>query len=104
MTDIELLAERHKHHVVIYGRMSCGFCVRATLWMKQRNIPFEFVVTSGNLPLRDALARHTGQSTVPQIFVGGVSVGGYQELLERASDDAFLERLATGHETSSQVR
>lgn len=102
MNEPDLLAAIHRHHVVIYGRMSCGFCVMTTRWMQSRGIPYEFIVTSGNPALRAALAEVSGQPTVPQIFVGGVSIGGYQDLLGRSAEDDFLralERRSADNET-----
>ena len=93
MNEPDLLADIHRHHVVIYGRMSCGFCVMATRWMQSRGIPFEFIIASGNPALREKLAAVSGQPTVPQIFVDGVSIGGYQDLLARAAEDEFLRAL-----------
>jgi glutaredoxin 3 len=48
--------------------------------LSSHGIPFREVDVSGDHERRRWLLRVTGQHTVPQIFVGEHSVGGYREL------------------------
>ncbi len=43
----------------------------------------------GNQELMLEIMRKSGQRTVPQIFVGDKSIGGYQELLASTSSGEF---------------
>lgn len=81
--------------VVLYRTPYCGYCVMAARLLSTHRIPFREVDVSGDLERRRWLARVTGQRTVPQIFVGEQSIGGYTELaaLLRAGPDG-LARLA----------
>jgi glutaredoxin 3 len=79
--------------VKIYTTMICGYCVRAKLLLKARNIPYEEVDVTSNHEMRAWLVQATGgRKTVPQIFIRGESIGGYQELsaLDRAGALADL--------------
>ena len=56
--------------------------------LMSRGLRFEEVNTTGQPELRTWLASETGQSTVPQIFIRGHSIGGFTELsaLDRAGE------------------
>jgi glutaredoxin 3 len=66
--------------VVIYTTPSCPFCVRAKRLLQARGIAYEEVDVAGDPVERAELVRRTGRRTVPQIFVDGESIGGYEEL------------------------
>ena len=66
--------------VQIYTTPSCPFCVRAKRLLQARGVPYEEIDVSGDPALRADLIRRTGRRTVPQIFVDGDRIGGYEEL------------------------
>ena len=66
--------------VVIYTTPSCPFCVRAKRLLQARGIEYEEIDVAGDPAERAELVRRTGRRTVPQIFVDGESIGGYEEL------------------------
>ncbi len=72
--------------VLVYTTNACAYCGAAKSLLKKKGIAFEELDVSGDFAKRDWLVEKTGQRTVPQIFIGGVSIGGYAELsaLERA--------------------
>ena len=70
-------------HVTIYGRTSCGFCVRARQLCESRGIPFTWVdMVSEGLSKEDIAAR-IGRPvyTVPQSLVGQQYIGGSDEFI-----------------------
>jgi len=75
-----------ENSVRIYTTSYCGFCRRAKEILKIRQIEFEEVDVTTDPEKRDWLVTATGRCTVPQIFIGEGSIGGYDEL--RALDDA----------------
>ena len=54
---------------------------------------FEEIAADGNPALRAELLQRSGQSTLPQIFVGDESVGGYRELTIMLSNGRFKQLL-----------
>jgi glutaredoxin len=48
----------------------------------------------GDTELMMKVMKESGQRTVPQIFVGDVSVGGYQELSAAVASGEFAELVA----------
>lgn len=66
--------------VVVYLTPWCPFCTMARRLLTARGIAFGIVDVSGNDDARGWLQTNTGQHTVPQIFIEGRSIGGFQEL------------------------
>jgi glutaredoxin 3 len=80
--------------VLIYTRDYCGYCEAARELLRRKGIAFTEVDVTGNRERRaEMIGRANGRSTVPQIFIGGIHVGGCDELyaLEDAGElDALL--------------
>lgn len=66
--------------VKIYTTSYCPYCVRAKGLLSRKNIPFEEIDVSNDPQKREWLQRTTGQRTVPQLFINGVSIGGCDDL------------------------
>lgn len=66
--------------VKIYLTHWCPYCNRAKDLLDQRKVPYEEIDVDGNAEIRAWLGKATGQKTVPQIFIGEESIGGYTEL------------------------
>jgi glutaredoxin 3 len=72
--------------VRVYTTNYCGYCRAAKSLLQQRGIAFQEIDCTDDPATRKWLIEQTGQRTVPQIFIGGVPVGGFTELsgLDRA--------------------
>ena len=79
----------------IYTRRWCGYCSAAERLLRKKGVAFEEIDCTGDHEKRRWLAEVTGRSTVPQIFIDGRSIGGYDELraLDRRGE---LEALLRG--------
>jgi glutaredoxin 3 len=67
--------------VEIYTSPFCGYCYRAKKLLGEKGVDFVEYDTMADSSLRDAMVeRAAGRTTVPQIFIGGVHVGGSDEL------------------------
>ena len=72
--------------IEIYTTRFCPYCHAAKRLLAHKGVDFTEIDVSGDSKGRsDMVARASGRSTVPQIFVGSTHVGGYDELyaLER---------------------
>ncbi|GGC81852.1 GrxA family glutaredoxin [Marinobacter halophilus] len=67
--------------VTIYGRTSCGFCVRARDLCEARSIPYTWIDMIQQGMSKQDIADRIGRPvhTVPQILVGSEYVGGCDE-------------------------
>ncbi|MBL9004400.1 MAG: glutaredoxin 3 [Myxococcales bacterium] len=80
--------------VVIYTKHFCSYCVRAKALLAKKGVAFHEIDVSRDPAMRRWLTDVTGQSTVPQIFINGQSVGGCDDLheLDRFGElDALLQ-------------
>jgi glutaredoxin 3 len=66
--------------VVVYSTNACGYCVRAKALLSKLGIKYEEVDVSGDSDKRAWLVKETGRRTVPQIFIKGKAIGGFDDL------------------------
>lgn len=66
--------------VTVYTKENCPFCVRAKDLLHRKGVAFEEIPVEGRDDLRTWLVETTGQRTVPQVFVGERSLGGYTDV------------------------
>lgn len=81
--------------VRIYTTNYCPYCVRAKDLLSRKGIPFEEIDVTQDPEMREKLVALTGgRTTVPQIFIEDMSVGGFDDIsaLEKAGKlDGLLE-------------
>ncbi len=73
--------------IEIYSTPWCSYCIAAKRLLQKKGAAFEDTDVSGDAEARAAMMRRAGgRSSVPQIFIDGVHVGGSDELhaLDRA--------------------
>ena len=66
--------------VVIYTTNYCPFCVRAKALLRSKDVNFEEIDVTNDERLQEEVKRTSGRRTVPQIFIDGKSVGGYDDI------------------------
>jgi glutaredoxin 3 len=66
--------------VKIYTTRYCPYCHAATALLTDKQVPFEEIDVTGDTQARADLAQRTGRRTVPQVFIDGASIGGYDDL------------------------
>lgn len=81
-------------HVTVYTTRFCPYCVAAKHLLKGKQVEFTEIAVDGDREKRAELTRLSGQRTVPQIWVGDVHVGGFDEL-EALDRQGRLDALLT---------
>ena len=80
--------------VEVYSTMFCGYCARARALLERKGVAYEEIDLLEHPDRRaEMVARASGRTTVPQIFIDDAHIGGSDELaaLERAGKlDALL--------------
>jgi glutaredoxin 3 len=66
--------------VAIYTTPWCPYCHRAKALLARKGVPFEEINAEGRPDLRQWLGSASGQSTVPQVFINNVPVGGFTDI------------------------
>ena len=90
--------------IQIYTTNYCGYCVAAKRLLTKKGLDFEELDVTDDPERRHWLVEATGARTVPQVFVYGRPLGGYQELsaAERSGQlDAWLAAGAPGDSAES---
>ena len=68
--------------ITVYTAAMCGYCVAAKNFLKSRGLAWDEVRVDLDPAERERMvARSGGRITVPQIFVGDVHVGGYDDMM-----------------------
>ena len=69
-------------HVVIYTTNYCPYCTGAKALFRSKNIDFEEIDVTHDPAKRDEMERLSQRWTVPQIFIDGQPIGGYDDVRE----------------------
>jgi glutaredoxin 3 len=72
--------------ITVYTTERCPYCVGAKRLLSRKGVSFEEIRVDDDDARRTWLVERTGQMTVPQIFAGERSLGGFSDLetLDRA--------------------
>jgi glutaredoxin 3 len=80
----------------MYSTRFCPYCIRARSLLESKQVPFTDILVDAQPALRREMTELSGRRTVPQIWIGDLHVGGYDDLaqLERQGRlDRLLEQL-----------
>lgn len=80
--------------VLTYTVDYCPYCKKAKALLKEKGVDFEDIdITANEDEMREKLSGITGgRTTVPQIFINGVHVGGYTDL-KALNDSGKLDEM-----------
>jgi len=67
--------------VVMYKTPFCGYCISAARFLARKGVQVKEIDVSGKGDCRRWLFEATGMRTVPQIFINGRSVRGYEDIV-----------------------
>jgi len=82
--------------VLTYTVDYCPYCKKAKALLREKGVDFEDVdITANEDEIREKLSGITGgRTTVPQIFINGVHIGGYTDL-KVLDDSGKLDEMLT---------
>ena len=66
--------------VIVYSSPFCGYCGAAKRLLTQKRAPFTEVDIMFDAQRRDEMMMRCGRRTVPQIFIDGRHIGGFDDL------------------------
>jgi ribonucleoside-diphosphate reductase alpha chain len=86
---VERVALQDDNRTIVYGKMDCPWCARAKEELAVRGIPFDYIDLQ---EIGKTAKEVTGRDvkTVPQIYVEGKYVGGYEQLMEHLNQEVAL--------------
>ncbi len=66
--------------ILIYTTRICPYCIMAKRLLDKKGARYTEINVDGNTELREEMMRKTKRRTVPQIYIGDLHVGGFDEL------------------------
>ena len=89
--------------VVLHTKDYCGFCARAKELLNSKGVEFTEIDVTHDAVLQAEMIKRSGRRTVPQIFIDGRHVGGFDDL---AALDAAgrLSLLGRGKNVAEKAR
>eukprot|EP00667_Euglena_gracilis_P016676 EG_transcript_17479 len=72
-----------RHRVLVFGGPNCPYCAKARQWLEGQDIPYHYtdVETMEGAELGVVASKVSGHQTIPNIFVNGMHLGGYDQLV-----------------------
>lgn len=68
--------------VTMYSTWLCPYCTRAKRLLRSKGITVTEIRVDRNPELRDEMHHRSRRNTVPQIFIGDLHVGGFDDLVQ----------------------
>ena len=71
------------NNLTVIARENCIYCRLAIRLLEEKDLKFELLMLGVDFGREEFAALAPGARTFPQILVNGVSIGGYEDLLEK---------------------
>lgn len=78
-------------NAIVYTKPNCPYCNKAKYLLQSQGIAITENVIGDNILREEFVSLFPEQKTVPLIFIDGVKIGGYEQLVEHfGSNPSFL--------------
>lgn len=81
--------------VILYTWGHCPYCINAKDLLSSKKIPFKEINLDGKDDELETLRAKTNFKTVPQIFIHGKFIGGFQELSQLNSENKLDDMISS---------
>ena len=82
------------NQIEIYTKDWCPFSIRARSLLQSKQLEFSEVDVTTNFELEQEMIERSGRYTVPQIFIDGELIGGYDEIAALDATGELDQRLS----------
>ena len=83
--------------ITIYTGHRCAFCNAAKKMLDSKNVTYNEINVHDDTSKMEEMVERTKRQTVPQIFIGEIHVGGFDDMAELNSEGK-LDALLRGEE------
>ena len=66
--------------ILIYTKQWCPYCAKAKALLRAKNVTWREIDVTSDERLQEEMVERSGRRSVPQVFLGGEHVGGYDDL------------------------
>jgi len=67
--------------ITLYTSATCAYCMAAKQFLRSRGLEWTELRIDQDAGARAQMVATTGRTSVPQVFVGDVHVGGYDDMM-----------------------
>lgn len=67
-------------NIIIYTKDYCGFCAQAKALLRSKGATFTEIDVTHDSALQAEMIERSSRRTVPQIFIDGLHIGGFDDL------------------------
>jgi alkyl hydroperoxide reductase subunit F len=85
--------------IEMYSKDWCPYCAKAKALLKAKGLEYQESDITSNYELQQEMIQRSKRRTVPQIFLDGESIGGYDDLANLNATGELDQRLAVETET-----
>ena len=78
--ELTAVEQDNSHEVLVYTTRRCPFCTRAIKLLENKDIGYTEINIENDPDLRQQMEERAQRTSVPQIFIGDVHVGGCDEM------------------------
>jgi glutaredoxin 3 len=79
--------------VIVYSGHRCAYCNAAKRMLDSKGVEYTEINVDEDHTMREEMMQRTKRQTVPQIFIGDVHVGGFDDMAELNSEGKLDELL-----------
>lgn len=83
--------------VIVYSGHRCAYCNAAKRMLDSKGVEYTEINVDEDPTMREEMMQRTKRQTVPQIFIGDVHVGGFDDMAELNSEGK-LDKMLQGTE------
>jgi GrxC family glutaredoxin len=66
--------------IEIYSKQWCPYCLKAKSLLKSKGLSYEDIDVTEDMAQKQEMIARSGRRTVPQIFIDGKAMGGYDDI------------------------
>ncbi len=81
------------NEIIVYSTQVCPYCVAAKNLLKSKNLDFKEIMVDKDPEQRAIMMEKSGRTSVPQIFINGTHVGGFDDLSAKVRNQELEDLL-----------
>ena len=78
--------DKNSIFVEVYCSAACGYCARAVRLLDKKGVEYQLLRVDQDQALRQEMQNRSKRTSVPQIFIDDVHVGGFDDMAELDMD------------------
>lgn len=81
------------NEIIVYSTSFCPYCVAAKNLLKSKQLEYSEILVDQDKEQRNLMMKKSGRTSVPQIFINGTHVGGFDDLNALARNNKLEDLL-----------